>query len=146
MRFSAPRCVWSLRRSNWEPIRRGFWSVANLDPPRSTTVFSLHETLSYLCSTFKMKAVSHYERVRLSLYCPVLAQRVPGGWGFQVSKQSALEGVKFVSITHRLPLTPGNIPGTHFCEWLSGPEGHSVTGRIMSVLHYVPTTGKWYWR
>jgi hypothetical protein len=52
-----------------------------------------------------MKAVLLYVRVKLSLYCPILAQRAPGGWGFQISKQSALDGGKFVSITHRLPLT-----------------------------------------
>jgi hypothetical protein len=139
MRFWAPRCVWPLRRSNSEAIRCGFWSVANLDPPRSTTVFSLHETLSYLCSTYKMKAVLHYLGVKLSLYSPVLAPRVPGGWGFQISKQSALKCSKVVSTAHRLPLIPGNIPGTHFCKWLSGPQGHSAPRKIMSILHYLPT-------
>ena len=28
---------------------------------------------------------------------------------------------------------PGNIPGTHFCWRLSRPQGHSATGRIMSM-------------
>jgi len=27
----------------------------------------------------------------------------------------------------------GNIPGTHFCQRLSQPQGHSVAGRIMSM-------------
>ena len=27
----------------------------------------------------------------------------------------AQDGGKFVSLTHRLPLPPGNAPGTHFC-------------------------------
>ena len=40
---------------------------------------------------------------------------------------------KFVSLTHRLPLPPGNAPGTHFCQRLSRPQGHSVIGRIMSM-------------
>jgi len=30
-------------------------------------------------------------------------------------KKSAYEGGKVVSPTHRPPLPPGNIPGTHFC-------------------------------
>jgi len=51
---------------------------------------------------------SHYNR-------PVQAQRVPGRWGFQISRQSAHEGGKVVSPTHRPPLPPRNIPGTHFC-------------------------------
>ena len=28
---------------------------------------------------------------------------------------TAQDGVKVVSLTHRPPLPPGNIPGTHFC-------------------------------
>ena len=52
--------------------------------------------------------------------------RVPGGWSFQISRQSAQEGAK-VSPTHRPPLPPGNIPGT-VRGWLSlwailRPEG-----------------------
>jgi hypothetical protein len=41
--------------------------------------------------------------------------RVPGGLDSQILKQSAQEGGKVVSLTHRPPLSPGNIPGTHFC-------------------------------
>jgi len=26
----------------------------------------------------------------------------------------------------------GNIPGTHFCQWLSQPQGQSAAERIMS--------------
>ena len=29
--------------------------------------------------------------------------------------------------------SPGNIPGTHFCQRLSQPQGHSAAGRIMSM-------------
>ena len=35
--------------------------------------------------------------------------------GPEVSRQSAHEGGKAVSPTHRPPLRPGDIPGTHFC-------------------------------
>jgi hypothetical protein len=35
--------------------------------------------------------------------------------GSQMSRQSAHESGKFVSPTHRPPLSPGNISGTHFC-------------------------------
>jgi hypothetical protein len=28
---------------------------------------------------------------------------------------TAQDGGKVVSLTHRLPLPPGNTPGTHFC-------------------------------
>jgi hypothetical protein len=31
------------------------------------------------------------------------------------------------------PLPPRKIPGTHFCQRLSRPKGHSATGRIRSI-------------
>jgi hypothetical protein len=48
-------------------------------------------------------------------------------------RQSAHEGGKVVSPTHRPPLAPGNIPGTHFWYRLSRPQIQSAAGRIMSM-------------
>jgi len=42
---------------------------------------------------------------------------------------TAQDGGKVFSITHRLPLPPGNAP--HFCQRLSRPQGHSAIGRIL---------------
>jgi hypothetical protein len=53
--------------------------------------------------------------VKQSHYRPEQALSVPGGWGSHISKQLAYEGGKAVSPTHRPPLPPGNILGTHFC-------------------------------
>jgi hypothetical protein len=41
-----------------------------------------------------------------------------------------------VSLTHWPPLPPGNTRGTHFCWRLSQPQGHSATGRIMSLKKF----------
>ena len=46
---------------------------------------------------------------------------------------TAQDGGKVVSLTHRPPLPPGNTPGSHFCWRLSRLQGHSATGRIMSL-------------
>ena len=43
----------------------------------------------------------------------------------------AQDGGKAVSPTHRLPLPPGNTPGTHFCYRLSRPQDHSAIGRFL---------------
>jgi len=43
----------------------------------------------------------------------------------------AQDGGKIVSLTHRPPLPPGNAPGTHFCQRLSRPQGHSAIRRIL---------------
>ena len=48
-------------------------------------------------------------------YKPGETPSVPEGWGSQISRQLTHEGGKAVSLTHRSPLPPVNIPGTHFC-------------------------------
>jgi hypothetical protein len=57
-------------------------------------------------------------KVKQSHYRPGQAHRVPGSWGSQISRQSAYEGGKVVSPTHRPPLPPKAILCLGgLCQW-----------------------------
>ena len=80
-------------------------------------------------------------KVKQSCNRPGVAQRVPEGLGSQISRHSAHEGCEVVSLTHRLPLAPGNVPGTHFHWGLSRAQGHGTVGRNMSLKNPVTPPG-----
>jgi hypothetical protein len=84
-------------------------------------------------------ALTRTVKVKESRNRPGVAQRVPGGLGSQISWHSAHGGE--VSLTYRPPLPPGNVPGTHFHQGLSRPQGHGTVGRNMSLKNPVTPPG-----
>jgi hypothetical protein len=59
-----------------------------------------------------------------------------GGTYKQYSAIADLHNLEF-TVAHAMlagrPLPPRKIPGTHFCQRLSRPQGHSAAGRIWSI-------------
>ena len=72
-------------------------------------------------------------KVKQSRYRPLSGPEGSRKLRFPDFMTTAQDGGKVVSLTHRLPLPPGNKPGTHFCQRLSRPRSQSATGRIMSL-------------
>jgi len=70
-----------------------------------------------------------------------VAQRVPGGLGSKIFMTFAHEGGEVVSLTHRPPLPPGNVLGTHFHLGLSRPHGLGTVGKNMSLKNPVTPPG-----
>ena len=64
----------------------------------------------------------------------ITVQRVPGGWGSQVSRHLAHEGGKVVSPIHWLSLPPGNF-FISIRGWMSQLQGHSAARNIMSMIN-----------
>jgi hypothetical protein len=68
--------------------------------------------------------------------------RVPAGWGSQISRNSAHEGGKVVSPTHRPPLPPQEVflLPISVRGWVD-PRGHSAARRIISMKNSNDTIG-----
>ena len=68
-------------------------------------------------------------------------------WGFQEIEAPRFQDNQHMKVVRLSALrtgrvySPVNIPGTHFCQRLSQPQGHSAAGRIMSMKNSNDTIG-----
>jgi hypothetical protein len=90
-----------------------------------------------LCCTSLLSA-----KLKQTHYRPGQALRVPGCWGSQILKDDRhMKVVRLSAICTGCLYPPGNTPGTHVCQRLSQPQGHSAAGRIMSMKNCNDTIG-----
>jgi len=81
------------------------------------------------------------KRVKESHNRPDVAQRIPGGLGFQISWHSAREGGEVVSLTHRPPLPPGMFLALIFTRGWVDPRAMVRSEGNMSLKNPVTSPG-----
>ena len=74
-------------------------------------------------------------KVKLSLYRPDGLRGLLNVEAPRIFRKLSHEADKFLSLTHRPPLPPGNIPGTYFCYNLNQLQGHGAAGRVKSMIN-----------
>jgi hypothetical protein len=72
---------------------------------------------------------------------PGVAQKVPGGLGSQISMTFGTRRWRGRHPHAPAAFTPRNVPGTHFHQGLSRPQGHGTVGRKYVTEYSSDTSG-----
>ena len=110
------------------PFDMTFTPSDNKNPSSGSAVSTRDaHTSTQRCNNLYLSFHGTEAKVKQSHYRPGQALRVSGGLGSQISRQSAHKGGRVVSPTHRPPLPPRNIPGTHCCWRLMSMKNSNDT-------------------
>jgi len=127
-----------LSSANLYPLVHSKWKSVKLDVISwlidiKCNVRLAHSSIFTVCDKGKVTAISVLEYCRL--------ERVPGGWGSQISRHLAHEGDQVVShkITPSLP--PRKYSWSYFFHGVSWPQGHSAACWIISMKNFNHTFG-----
>jgi hypothetical protein len=105
-----------------------------------TSSFRILKSFSH--SPYLPKLMNLYKKVKLFLQVAVMAHRVVRRRGAHRFLDNRLtDDGEVVSLMRRAPFTPGKIPGNHFCQRVSRPQGHSAAGRITSIENQIISSG-----
>ena len=94
---------------------------------------------------FKCGYIYVRTHIQISNSNPIIGQDRP--WGFQEVEAPRFQDNRYMKVVRLSDLhtgrfhAEGNIPDTHFCQRLNRPQGHSATGRIMSMKNSNDTMG-----
>jgi hypothetical protein len=124
--------IWGRCSTQLSTFHERATSITMLGPHERTRSISTPQLVSFWWRDVTVP------RGSLTTAIPLQALRVPAGWGSETIGTWTWQGYQPYALA---AFTPENIVGTHFCERLSRPQGHSAAGRFMSMKKSSDTIG-----